>query len=415
MIRLIAFALVLLMLSGMSASAQGRGPDLIIENVEILPESFRAGDVVTIRAQVTNDSRENVTERFDFTVKVDNVRIGIFSVRLSAARQNRVFETTWEAQEGDHELLLEVDRPRNQILEANERNNTFQTSLSVAPDSNIISLTNTGLESQGNAWQQASDALNFNVTSTNLFALLELVQGGFNNFSKAMTSLVNRLDIANSNWPGAFISDNVFGPLLPHYREISNAAAAINTSLENLDLDGAVQGMSIIQTSLNDLAAFDNAVLPLADLSQAAQTLGFAIDAAIEAQETFNTDAGADAAIDTLIREVQGFGIILADVARDLAQSANNNTAEFEDDQGQTLRALTTSTQVTITAPAGNVMFELVDSTGTAVLNLNGDSNRLNWSGTDNDGRELVSGDYSFRIRWEGSASGDVGTMTLTN
>jgi len=407
--------LVLFFVSGMWASAQGQGPDLIIEDVEIVPEAFRAGDVVTIRAKVTNDSRVTVSDRFDFTVKVDGARIGIFSVRLSAARQNRTFETTWEAQEGDHQLLLEVDRPRNQVTESNERNNIFETSLSVAPDSNIISLTSSGLESQANAWQLASEALNLTVTSDNLFALLELVQGGFNNFSKAMTSLANRLNDANNNWPGVFNSDNVFSPLLPHYRDISDAAAAINTSLENLDLDGAVQGMTLIQASLNQLAAFDSSVLPLADLAQAAQTLGFAIDAAVEAQETFNTDSGADAAIETLIREVQGFGVILGDVARSLTQSLDNNTADFEDDQGEILRSLSASTQVTINAPAGNMLFELIDSAGTSVLSLNGDSNRLNWAGTDNGGRALPAGDYFFRVSWESSTSADVGILTITN
>lgn len=388
---------------------------MIIEDVVIEPASFRAGDIVTIRAKAVNDSRANVSERFEFTFKIDGTRIGIFSVRLSAARQNRTFETTWEAVEGDHQLLIEVDRPRNQVIESNERNNTFQTTLSVAPDSNIVSLTHLALDSQAIAWQQASDALDFDITSSdNLFSLLDFVKGGFNNFSKAMTSLVNRLDEVNAEWPGSFVEDNVYTPLQPHYQSISDATALINTSLEDLNLDGSIQGMRTIQDALLALAALNSDLLPLADLALASNTLGFAIDAVMEAQENFTEDGSAGDAIDTLLREVEAFGLILGDVARAFTQSTNQNTADLEDDQGETLRSLSPSTEVIITAPGANVVFEVIDSTGASVLNLNAPGNSVNWSGTDNSGLPLLADTYFFRIRWEGSLTADVGSMTVT-
>lgn len=388
---------------------------MIIEDVVIEPASFRAGDIVTIRAKAVNDSRVNISERFEFTFKINGTRIGIFSVRLSPARQNRTFETTWEAVEGDHQLLIEVDRPRNQVIESNERNNTFQTTLSVAPDSNIISLTHLALDSQASAWQQASDALDFDISSSdNLFALLDFVKGGFNDFSKAMTSLVNRLDEVNAEWPGSFVEDNVYTPLLPHYQSITDATALINTSLEDLNLDGSVQGMRTIQEALNALAALSSDLLPLADLALASNTLGFAIDAVMEAQENFTEDGSAGDAIDTLLREVEDFGLILGDVARAFTQSTNQNTADLEDNQGETLRNLSPSTEVIITAPGANVVFEVIDSTGASILSLNAPSNSLNWSGTDNSGRPLLAETYFFRISWDGGAVADVGSMTVT-
>jgi len=396
-------------------------PDLIVKSIVLDPPVLRAGQTVTIRAEVVNDNRAaSVEGRFDVLFKLDGQRIANQPLILSATA-SRTTEIRWQATEGTHTLSVEVDRPRDQIKESNERNNTLEVTFSVAPDTSVLSFTHTALSAQAAAWEQASLALTFNTSSTNVTLLLNLLQAGFDDFAKAMRALASTLKtLKEQALPQFFGTDDFFSALFVPYDDIDRAAFQVQKALKVLDFNNTVEGMKAIETSLRQLAAQASPVLPLARLEAAADNLKAAVEAAVDANALLNDPNAGDASdpIGRLLSEVSALGETLTSVAQVLAQSVTTNSARFTDAQGQPLRLLGETIDVVINVPGQMLTFELVNDRGTQQVQRSDPGNRLGWDGTDNAGKRLSSQTYFYRVRWvDGAATtlADVGTLTLGN
>lgn len=416
--RWLLCACALAVFFGSLGSSQTTKPDLIVKDVEVSPLNARAQDTLTIRAVIANTGRTQVSDRIDVVIKVDDVRIVSTRVQLPA-RQERAVEASWEAVEGDHTLTIEVDLPRDQVDEKDERNNRYALDFRVAPLSNVVSYTQTALLAQAIALKQVSAALVFNTTSTNLLLLLDLIKQGFDDFSKAGKALVASMQAISQAWPTAFAEADVFTPLLPYYVAINEAASVIQASLDALDLPAALAAMAQVEDALRALAQLNGPTLPLAALAQAADKLHLAIEAGSQAQERFSDSSkgSVDESVLTLIDEVAAFAQVLATVGQALDQSAQANTAQFVDAQGQLVRQLSGAVEVSISTSGTSIAFELVNASGSAVLTLSADNNALSWKGTDAQGQPLAAQTYFYQVSWlnDGVLLTDVGTLAIGN
>lgn len=409
--------MMVVVLSGGWASAQFREPDLVVENVEVNPVTPKAGQQVTIRADIVNLGREKVSDRFEATVKMDGTRLQTFRIRLTGT-QKRTIELNWEATEGDHLLEIQVDEPRDVIEERNERNNTAQVTFSVGADSNVESFTHTAITTQALAWSAASEALAISTGSTNLLLLLDLIKGAFADFSKAFTIAEAALRATSRGWPQAFVEQDAVTPLLVDYALLKSAAGQIQTGLDQLDLDSTIAAMREIETAMRNLAGFSSTLFPLGGLDEAADTLHTAIETALEAQARFGdaSQGDANASISRLIEEVALLGDGLARVGAALSLSAQTNTAQFVDDQGEPIQTLSGDFSITIRTPGPNLVFEVVDEAGTLVLSLSAPDSALTWQGLDAKGNPLRAQRYFFRVRWSaegGTELSDVGSLLV--
>lgn len=417
---MLALLLVGLFVPGLWASGQGGKPDLLIKGVDLQPSSLRAGDTLTVRAEIANGNRfDDVDKQFEVSFRINGVRISSRLVRF-AILQKATLKFTWPAVAGSHTLRIEVDRPRNQIIESNERNNVREITFIVEPDSNVKSFTHIALSAQASAWEQAGMVLTFNASSTDLFLLLGLLKEGFNGVAKAMNSVVVRLNGLNEvSLPGAFAKYDFFTPLFAPYSAINNAAALVQQSLDRFDLSAAITAMGNIEAALRQLALQDNPVQPLSQLEQAADALALAIEAASETQVRFGDSSRGpvDESIATLTAEMTAFGEILSKVAQALGESAQSNTVQFLDANGQSVRKLNGSIDVNISAPGAPLSFELIDRNGTSVLTLNSATNTLNWKGTNAQGQRLSAQTYFYRVQWQGNTlqGTDIGILTITD
>lgn len=411
---LCAFAVLF---ANLGSFAQTTKPDLVIKDVEVSPLNARAQDTLTIRAVIANTGRTQVSDRFDVTIKVDDVRIANTRLQLPA-RQERAVEASWEAQEGEHVLTIEVDA-RDQVDEKDERNNLYTLAFNITPLSDLLSYTRTALLAQATALKQVSVALAFNTSSTNLLLLLDLIKQGFDDFSKAGKALVASMQAISQAWPAAFAEADVFTPLLPYYVAINEAASLIQTSLDALDLPAALAAMSQVEDALRALAQLDGPSLPLAALAQAADTLHLAIEAGLQAQERFSDSSkgSVDESVLAMIHEVGAFAQVLATVGLALDQSAQTNTAQFVDAQGQLVRQLNGAVEVNISTAGTGVSFRLVNATGNAVLTLSAADSALSWKGTDAQGHPLAAQTYFYQVSWldDGVLLTDVGMLVIGN
>lgn len=396
--------------------AQATKPDLVVKDVDVQPLNARAQDTITIRAVIANTGRTRVDDRFEVTIKMDDVRLATTRVQLPA-RQERTVEANWQAQEGEHVLTIELD-VRDQVDEKDERNNLFTLAFNVTPLSDLLSYTRTALLAQAIALEQVGAALTFNPTSTNLLLLLDLIKKGFDDFSKAGKALVASMQAISQAWPAAFADADLFTPLLPYYAAINEAAAAIQASLDSLDLPGALAAMGKVEDALRALAQLNGPTLPLSALAQAADALHLAIEAGLQAQERFSDSSkgSVDEAVLAMIGQVTAFAQVLGTVAQALDQSAQVNSAQFADGQGQTVRQLNGAIEVNISASGSAITFELINAAGGTILTLSAEGGLLSWNGADGQGQSLAAQTYFYRVSWqhEGALVADVGTLSVS-
>jgi hypothetical protein len=398
------------LLHGTLGVAQGfNSPDLIVEEITLDPPVVKAGDPLTIRAKIVNDGRVRVEDRIDVQIKVDNVRIANLRVRLNIRGEGSV-EVSWEAVEGDHTVTVEVDAPRNQILESNERNNSLEKTFTVAPDSNLISLSRSALEAQATAWMLASEALAVKTESTNLLLLLDLVKQGFDDFSSAIGVATATLDPLGALWPSAFAENNIYSPLTTDYRAVLLTADAIRGGLDSIDLDAVIASMVDMESAFRALAVLDSAQLPLGRLNDAANTLALANQAVLDAQQAF-ADGDASAQVADLVSEVRELSAIFSEISTAFFNVADTQTISFLDAQGEALRDLTDVSTLNISAPVAGVRFELINSRGEVVADLSTSESVLAWNLTNTQGNPVSSGTYFFRITVAGTA--DVGSILV--
>jgi len=115
--------LVLLLIGAAPFAASGAS-DLIIDALEWVPPEIFPGATVTIRAVVLNVGETDIDDRFYVRFTVDGHQIAAVPVHFgldSGERKDVV--ATWVAEEGDHTVSVEADRPFEHVDEANERNN----------------------------------------------------------------------------------------------------------------------------------------------------------------------------------------------------------------------------------------------------------------------------------------------------
>ncbi len=125
-----------------------RQPDLVVEAIELAPESPKPGDPITITLTIANQGRADVRERFDveFLIRfgppeLNSLGLGVLTgVRIDKrtvkepvpAGKSVQVRFQWEALNlPQFRFLFRVDSPFNRVQESDERNNQFEHLLEI--------------------------------------------------------------------------------------------------------------------------------------------------------------------------------------------------------------------------------------------------------------------------------------------
>ncbi len=120
--------------------------DFVAESVRIVPEGVPAGRTARVEAVVRKGEGADYTGRLPVEVFVDGVSLGtqVADVRLSANEPMATLAFNWTVTPGQARRVRVVVDPRNEIVEADETNNTLETTVdysATAPDFVVSSLT----------------------------------------------------------------------------------------------------------------------------------------------------------------------------------------------------------------------------------------------------------------------------------
>jgi subtilase family serine protease len=113
--------------------------DFVAESVRIVPEGVPAGRTARVEAVVRKGEGADYTGRLPVEVFVDGVSLGtqVADVRLNANEPMATFAFNWTVTPGQARRVRVVVDPRNEIVEADETNNTLETTVdysATAPD-----------------------------------------------------------------------------------------------------------------------------------------------------------------------------------------------------------------------------------------------------------------------------------------
>jgi len=120
--------------------------DFVAESVRIVPEGVPAGRTARVEVVVRKGEGADYTGRLPVEVFVDGVSLGtqVADVRLNANEPMATFAFNWTVTPGQARRVRVVVDPRNEIVEADETNNTLETTVdysATAPDFVVSSLT----------------------------------------------------------------------------------------------------------------------------------------------------------------------------------------------------------------------------------------------------------------------------------
>jgi len=120
--------------------------DFVAESARIVPEGVPAGRTARVEVVVRKGEGADYTGRLPVEVFVDGVSLGtqVADVRLNANEPMATFAFNWTVTPGQARRVRVVVDPRNEIVEADETNNTLETTVdysATAPDFVVSSLT----------------------------------------------------------------------------------------------------------------------------------------------------------------------------------------------------------------------------------------------------------------------------------
>ena len=126
--------------SGVNYAMAASGPDLIVQNITLIPAEPATGETVTFTFTIKNQGTEEAgTSRISYYI--DDNYITAENVNSIAAGSSTTTTLTWEAQAGTH-IIKAVADSANQVAESDETNNTKTFTLStLAPDLIIQSIS----------------------------------------------------------------------------------------------------------------------------------------------------------------------------------------------------------------------------------------------------------------------------------
>lgn len=116
----------------MSLVTGGGKPDLVLENLSILPRDFAAGDEIEVSLSIKNQGRGDTIGSFFLNAYLDKNLIFQREIRpLNAGASEAIsFKFSWPRNPKEYELLLKIEDPYDYILEENKENNFLSLKLS---------------------------------------------------------------------------------------------------------------------------------------------------------------------------------------------------------------------------------------------------------------------------------------------
>lgn len=114
-------ALLFLVLTAWTAIA---APDLIVVDLELDPPAPLPGTNVALTATIENIGDDDAEAQFFVRFEVDGLLLESLPVHSDLRPgRTKTLTTSWIAEEGEHAITAEADRPFDRILEADESNN----------------------------------------------------------------------------------------------------------------------------------------------------------------------------------------------------------------------------------------------------------------------------------------------------
>jgi len=115
-------------------------PDLAVLSAGIDPAVAEDGEEVTVRAPVENGGPRDA-EAFDVTAEIDGETIGEVRLdELPSGEQRTLDFGNWTAEDGPHELAIEID-PADEVTETDEANNQLVETFGIGTDLTVRDLS----------------------------------------------------------------------------------------------------------------------------------------------------------------------------------------------------------------------------------------------------------------------------------
>ena len=409
--RLGAFVLFGILTLSSLALAQWQ-PDLVVQEVQISPAEPEPGDQVQITAIIANEGRVDVDQSFDVRFMVDDLTIARQRVtRLRAGRRAEV-TAQWQAVEGEHQIVVEADRPFGHVVESNERNNSLEMRVTVRRKAAVYSITAEVILTIGESLRITGEMLHFTV-GDDIFAALdqgvEQLERAYSILDKAGLKLIQ----AGEGLPPPLSQDvgitkgQAIGAVFQRMADSLNATAS---ALRSFNVNTAVTAIQEIEAGLIELSQLSFEWVWLGRLAEAAEYLEDATVAALALQESlFSSSASSNGeeegkTTDELVADFQEAlgraGDLISAVGTQVEGLATICGAGFSGAEGQLLEEYHSGEALVVHIDdAIWMVLEVYDPMGSLVAWQRALDESLSWYGKDRSGDPLPAGEYFYRLR----------------
>ncbi|MFQ6034157.1 MAG: CARDB domain-containing protein [Candidatus Bipolaricaulia bacterium] len=406
--RLGAFILFSILILSPIAQAGWGQPDLVVQEVRLSPAEPEPGDQVQLSATIANEGRGDVRQSFDVRFRVDDMTIARKRVtRLRAGRTIEV-QAQWQAVEGEHRIVIEVDRPFGRVTESNERNNSLEIRVTVRRKAAVYSITAEVILSVGESLQTAGRALHFTVGS-DIFAAIDQ---GVEQLGRAQLILAEagrKLVQIGEDLPsplsqdGTITTGRTIGGV---FQRMADSLGTVASALRSFNVNVAVVAMGELEAELCELSRLSFGGVQLARLAEAAEQIEEATQAALALEASLFGSGSAEGgkSTDELVADFQEAlgraGDLISAVGAQLTGAFAARGISFTDAQGRELREYHAGEALNIQASgAAALTLEVYDQAGRLIASPRTSGDRLQWQGEGSSGSPLPAGEYFYRLR----------------
>jgi len=399
-----------------TAFPQAARPDLVVEGVRLDPAKPEPGDPVQIIATIANLGRGDVVQSFDVRFKVDDLTIARRRVmRLRAGRRVEL-QAEWEAVEGEHRIVVEVDQLNN-IPEADERNNRREVMVTVRRKGAVYSFTAEIGLTIGRTLSGIGEGFDFSLEEE-LFAALE---AGLRKLEEV------KLTLESASWELLQLGESLPPPLLEEeaitqgraigavFSEMAASLAKVASALQGLNVTAAVEALGELQAELIELSKLSFPGVELSPLAEAAVHFEEASRAAQALAESLlgSGQGQGEKSLDELIAQFQAAldaaGALLKAVGEEIESRLTYRGIIFTDGEGRMVKEFHAGETLLIQVyGAVWLALEVYNSEGRLLARRVTVGERLRWQGDDNTKESLLPGEYFYRLIAERGAGEEV-------
>jgi len=402
MVRAFTVALLFgITLVGPVAAQFGLSPDLVVEGLAIEPAEPEPGSTVELVATILNRGEGRVLLPFSVVIELDGeiLKQSMILSRLEPGQKLEV-SALWTAAEGEHRVRVRVDA-FDDIDESDESNNVLVRTFEVRRLEGIRSITLALFEALSRALQEAGQALELELETTDLFQLVGLFDAASRSAAQAFAKSAKELAALREGLPPNLAQEEqirMSGQAAGIYRSLAAAFEGVREALQRLNLQLLLSSFAEIREGLLELSS-----LSLEGITGLANTIPL-MDRLLEKAEQLQEALGGagediDAVAQELVSLLSQIGMEWVRTGEELIRVARQRAARFTDAQDQPITSYHAGEELRISvAGAQSLKWEVFDPAGNLRFSGESQGEAFTWEGIDNDGNHLPAGRYFYRL-----------------